>query len=81
MNTQRGTGYNPRATSATPIAAHQLTPPWRHNPHEPLTAEDHADVALLATATQRGFRLATRLGPKLLKIRRCEPDNFLGGAA
>jgi len=36
------------------------TAPWHHDPHEPLTAEDRADLAVLEAAAQRGFRLATR---------------------
>jgi len=37
-----------------------LTAPWHHDPREPLTAEDRADLAVLEAAAQRGFRLATR---------------------
>jgi hypothetical protein len=34
--------------------------PWRQAWHEPLTAEDRADVDVLIKAAERGFRLATR---------------------
>jgi uncharacterized protein DUF6011 len=38
----------------------QFTAPWNHYPHEPLTAEDRADLDVLIAAAERGFRLATR---------------------
>jgi Family of unknown function (DUF6011) len=38
----------------------EFTAPWRHDPHEPLTAEDRDDIDLLIAAAERGFRLATR---------------------
>jgi len=56
--TRRGPAAPGRATSTTPIIdAHQFTPKDRH---EPLSHEDRADLAVLAAAAQRGFRLATR---------------------
>jgi hypothetical protein len=41
-------------------AAAQFIAPWCHDPHEPLTAEDRADLDVLITAAEHGFRLATR---------------------
>jgi hypothetical protein len=38
----------------------EFSPPWRQDPHEPLTAEDRADIEVLIAAAERGFRLATR---------------------
>lgn len=38
----------------------QFTAPWPHDPHEPLTAEDRADIDVLVAAAERGFRLAVR---------------------
>jgi hypothetical protein len=40
--------------------ANQFIAPWRHDPHEPLTAEDREDINVLIAAAERGFRLATR---------------------
>lgn len=37
-----------------------FTAPWRHDRHEPLTPEDRADIDLLISAAERGFRLAVR---------------------
>lgn len=34
--------------------------PWRHDWHDPLTAEDRADLDVLIAAAERGYRLATR---------------------
>ena len=42
------------------IATSQSIAPWRRDPHEPLTAEDRADLNVLIAAAERGFRLATR---------------------
>jgi len=52
----KGRPIPPNNTSTTGY----LTAPWHHDPHEPLTAEDRADLAVLEAAAQRGFRLATR---------------------
>jgi hypothetical protein len=41
-------------------SAAEFTAPWRHDPHEPLTAEDRADLDVLNAAAERGFSLATR---------------------
>jgi hypothetical protein len=41
-------------------SAAQFSVPWRHDPHEPLTADDRADLDVLIAAAERGFRLATR---------------------
>lgn len=38
----------------------EFTAPWCHQPHEPLTAEDRADLEVLEAAHERGFSLATR---------------------
>jgi len=58
--TRSGPATAGRAASTTPVDAHQFTAPWHQDHHEPLTAEDRADLAVLAAAAQRGFRLATR---------------------
>jgi hypothetical protein len=34
--------------------------PWRQDWHEPLTAEDRADLDVLIAAAERGYRLAVR---------------------
>jgi hypothetical protein len=46
---------SPDSRSAT-----DFTAPWNHDPHEPPTAEDRADLDVLIAAAERGFRLATR---------------------
>lgn len=61
MSPQRRSPDQPvRATSTTPLASRQFTPPWHHDHHEPPTPEDRADAAVVAAAAARGFRLATR---------------------
>jgi hypothetical protein len=55
-----------RRRSGQPTPLSELTDtaehiaPWRQDWHEPLTAEDRADIAVLIAAAERGFRLATR---------------------
>ncbi len=38
----------------------QSIAPWRHDPHEPPSEEDRADLDVWVAAAERGFRLATR---------------------
>lgn len=58
---RRNPGAKARATSTTPtVDGAEHIAPWRHDWHEPLTAEDRADVDVLIAAAERGFRLATR---------------------
>ncbi|WP_099319530.1 DUF6011 domain-containing protein [Mycobacterium ostraviense] len=40
--------------------ATQSTAPWRQDRHDPLSAEDRADLDVLIAAAERGYRLATR---------------------
>jgi hypothetical protein len=58
--TRRSPGSEARATSTGSIAGSEFTAPWNHDPHEPLTAEDRADIDVLIAAAERGFRLASR---------------------
>jgi hypothetical protein len=48
----------PLSDNITDTAEHIA--PWRQDWHEPLTAEDRADIDVLVAAAERGFRLATR---------------------
>ncbi|WP_369828014.1 DUF6011 domain-containing protein [Mycobacterium sp. 852002-51163_SCH5372311] len=48
------------AATSTAKGSDDFTAPWRHDLHEPLTAEDRADLNVLIAAAERGFRLATR---------------------
>jgi hypothetical protein len=48
----------PLSDNITDTAEHIA--PWRQDWHEPLTAEDRADIDVLIAAAERGFRLATR---------------------
>jgi hypothetical protein len=49
-----------RPSRNNPNGAAQFTAPWGHDHHEPLTADDRADIDVLIAAAERGFRLATR---------------------
>jgi hypothetical protein len=60
MKTRESPAGKSGATSTTPNPTIQFTAPRRHAPHEPLTAEDRADLDVLIAAAERGFRLATR---------------------
>jgi hypothetical protein len=53
----RPTGNRAARTTNNYIEA-DFTAPWQHHPHEPLTAEDRADV--VNAAAERGFSIATR---------------------
>jgi hypothetical protein len=58
---RRNPGAKARANSTTPtVDTGEFTAPWRQDWHEPVTAEDRADIDVLIAAAQRGFRLATR---------------------
>lgn len=46
----------PADTTSTP----DYIAPWRQDWHDPLSAEDRADLDVLIAAAERGFRLATR---------------------
>lgn len=49
-----------RAPSDTAIGSTEFTRQLGLQRHEPLTAEDRADLDVLAAAAERGFRLAVR---------------------
>lgn len=51
---------NRAATTNNNSTTPDFTAPWHHDAHEPLTAEDRADLDVLIAAAKRGFRLATR---------------------
>lgn len=53
-------GKTTKTANQLTTAKAEFTAPWYHDAHEPLTAEDRADIDVLIAASERGFRLATR---------------------
>ena len=53
-------GNTTKTANQLTTAKAEFTAPWHHDLHEPLTAQDRADIDVLIAAAERGFRLATR---------------------
>lgn len=52
----RPTGNQAARTTANTNG--DFTVPWRHDPYEPLTPDDRADLDVVISAAERGFRLS-----------------------
>lgn len=57
---RKSPGTAARANSTTPLVEASLTAHLGLQRHEPLTAEDRADIDVIVAAAERGFRLAVR---------------------
>jgi hypothetical protein len=53
-------GNTTKTANQLTTANAEFTATRHHDRHEPLTAEDRADLDVLIAASERGFRLATR---------------------
>lgn len=60
MSPRKSRRHGQPAAPSNNVTAIEFTAPWLHDRHEPLTADDRADVDVLIAAAERGFRLATR---------------------
>ena len=55
-----GTGATPKHRANGYFKSNALTRLYGHDRHEPMTAEDREDLAVIVAAVERGYRIAVR---------------------